>query len=648
MKQIHLLALFTFSFFSLTAQNTNETAWLHRSDMLVGNEVVRLSVKEVYLDEQLQYKFVLSLNGSTKEFYILSDDFVKGSYLEKLVLTKIQDSYNNLNMPASDTAANNALTTYIAAIVANTRSDSGKISMSDRSALQEILESLAKNHRQKNLEALFKDLRNAATVDESKAWLNEQLTAAKTQIATRREDAQKDLEENGKTFLNTALDVLARRSTEGPQVGTLYIKKQVEIRWYRYDEKPQKYKAVKESQLQVKEVEVKFEYGQLASITAKGYLKERGDTVFTFHNRIPISYSTKFDVSFDYHIIGSIRLYCKDRWLDGYYIRVDELLYNDYKMSNYTNNYSPIDTVLVLRPLEPGKVIFRERVMDVLQARIYTDFIGFDDNNPNGLVQVEISKRINLKTKIKKNSTPDPGSGESDDNKDKKVPKRSPIITHEWFRYIIPLASFTKIEQNNKYLDIALGLDSSSTVNAIDLIKYTNFKVGVQQNIIRRSTPEFHSNFTLDAGFHVLRTGISRSGETRDTATSAAGDTTFFQTSRTDLSHVLSLNFAPVIFSWNIYPHSHYYVSFFYKMQYIQELSSQLSIADKENGGKWVQQLGLFGGIRTGESGNGEIFARVTLDLQVNSWDYNYLQGQVGYSFKILSKKPQFKNRTIF
>lgn len=83
-------------------------------------------------------------------------------------------------------------------------------------------------------------------------------------------------------------------------------------------------------------------------------------------------------------------------------------------------------------------------------------------------------------------------------------------------------------------------------------------------------------------------------------------------------------------------------------MQYIQELSSQLSIADKENGGKWVQQLGLFGGIRTGESGNGEIFARVTLDLQVNSWDYNYLQGQVGYSFKILSKKPQFKNRTIF
>lgn len=625
MTRLFFSAVFACYLLSVNAQNHDENYWLHRSDILVGNEIVRLSVKEMYLDEQTQYKFVVSLDGKSQEFYILSSDFIKGSYLEKLVLTKIQANYNNLNPPVVDSAVNAALVTTI---VANTRSGGGKISITDRSTLEELLATLAQNHRQKNLETLFKDLRDSTTDDESGTWLNEQLIAAKSRIAARREDAKKDLEESAKTFLDTTLDILARRSTEGPQVGTLYVKKQVETRWYRYDEYPSKNKQLKDSMFHIKEVEVKFEYGQLAGIAAKGYFKERGDTVFTFHNRLPISYSTKFDVSFDYHVIGSIRLYCKDRWLDGYYIRVDELLYNDYKMDNYTDNYSPIDTVLVLRPLEPGKVIFRERLMDIFQARVYTDFVGYDDNNPNGLVQVEISKRINMKTKV--------------------IKERDNINSNEWFRYIIPLVAFNKIEKNNKYLDISLALNLGNTVTAIDLIKYTNFKAGAQQNIYKYGIPEFHSSFTWDVGLHVLRTGIMQSGETRDTTIYPSGDTTFFMSSRTDLSHVLSLGFAPVMLSWNLYPHSHYHLSFLYKMQFIQELSSDLSITDKKNGGKWVHQLGLFGGIRTGAAGNGEIFTRITLDMQVNSWDYNFLQGQIGYSFKILSKKPQFKNRAIF
>jgi hypothetical protein len=655
MKQVVLLAfslLFCAKSFSQTDPNL---AWLYRSDMVIGNEVFRIGVQEIYKANELTYVFELkNAYDEKKNFEISSSNFVKGDYLEKLFFIQLKKNYEDL------LALRKKNDPVVINLPVESVSKSGKIDLFDQYQIQQVLNT--PNISDAALDVNLKKLTDIKMDSESEIWLNMQIASLKAVKTDRAQKFQLDLESSGRNFLNAVLDILQKRLYEGSKVGTLYVTDKVNL--YTFNNVT----TIKDSSLYIKEVEIKFEAGQIAGIIVKGSFLTIKNKVFTFHNRTPISFSTKFDASFDYNIIKSIRIFGKEQLIKDHFVRLEELLYNDYSLSNYTNNFSPIDTVITLRPFEPGKVIFRERVADILQARVYSDFIGYGSDQPNGLVQVEISKMIYLKTNIRNNREKDSRCNDtttklvacicnierfvdSMNAKEKVLFNRDgyrKLHTYEWFRYTIPLVSVTKIERNDKYLDVSLNADSNGIVHAIDLMQYANFKAGTQYNILRASRPEFHSNFIWDMSLYMMLTGISNNSISRDTVSGISGDTVFFSRN-TRNTNALSFNFSPVIISWNLYPHSYYHFSFDYQLQHIAEYNSGLQFSNSEKGwGQWIHHLGMFGGIRTSEYGNGEIFVRVMVNLNVLNPDQRFYQAQVGYSFKVFSHKNEFKNRPIF
>ena len=83
-----------------------------------------------------------------------------------------------------------------------------------------------------------------------------------------------------------------------------------------------------------------------------------------------------------------------------------------------------------------------QNLQNSFEAIVYSDFFGvFDEENPNGIIQTEISKRFYINTKRKQ---------------------------HQWYSYFLPPAwysdaiglveyinlnaKFSKIEENNKFL----------------------------------------------------------------------------------------------------------------------------------------------------------------------------------------------------
>jgi len=618
--------------------------WLYRSDFMVGNEVLRLGAKEIYKDKNLHYFFIVSLNEKQVDtFSILTDDFKKGEYLNKLFSTKLKEAYKKFGSEFPTSYAEDTLSIRQIADV----TIEGVITEFSKEIILEILERLSQNPRQNSLESMFKPL-SVKLSDESKRWLEEQMLISRIKIKARKDDAIKDIEQNSSDFLSNVFDVLHKRVYEGPKVGVLYISDSLKIKHSSKDNCKCRFGIVetisdgnnrqsednkhsteeyKDTIFYLKEAEMKFEAGQIAAIKVTGYVNGLRNKEVLFHNRIPISYSTKFDVSHDFFLLNNRRIFSATHELNDCFIYFSDLLYNDYKLSNYTNNYSPIDTVIVLRPNEAGRIIFRERITDIFQARIFSDFLGYDDKNPNGLVQVEMSKRINVQTFAR------------------------PMMvfrSYQFFRYVIPFVSFTKLEKNQKYLPtppLIIMQDSlvvsETGVRTIDLLRYSNFMSGGQINIITFEKPEYHSSFNIDASLNVMLTGISTTTEEQDTV-----GTTYFQA--VNNSKAVSLVFTPVILGWNIYPHSHYSISFNYRMLLISELNTNIYQLDKNRGGKFLHQLGLVGGLRPNENGNGEIFFRVLFNLNYRHLNQNYLQGQIGYTFKVFSRKPEIRNRPVF
>ena len=672
MKRFFSLLLPLFFIHTNFAQTVSDINWLHYSDLVVGRQVVRMGVKEIYRSKELTYYFECRMDGTTDSFQIPASDFVKGEYLEKLFLTRLKSAYDHLNQPVPvGVPLEKKVDQSAQKVDSNT-----PLSVANRMEIQETLQALGDgNYDNTKINSLVDRIKSKTTNNDDQTWLAEKIVELNTVRREKQTNEEKALETNGRIFLNNVLDILQKRTQEGSKVGVVYVYDQAPIYWYN-DKEPGKL-PLKDSVLTIREVQIKFESGQIAGIAIKGYLDDFGNKVLTFHNRVPISFSTKFDVSQDYYIVRNIEIYCKDNILDGYHVDLDEVIYNDYQLSNYTNNYSPIDTVILLKPFEVGRVIFRERATDILQARVYSDFIGYGGDQPNGLVQVEFSKTINLKTSIRKSGVekkpvrkgliPQDSTTSAttysffdissrQDTKRKKTPdadswqwlkasRYKKIHTYEWFRYTIPLVALTKIEKDDKYLEVALDADSTGFVTAIDLMKYSNFKAGLQHNILKASRPEFHSSFTWDASFYMMLTGINNRYTTRDSAVSGA---TFF-TNRSSQTNALFFSMSPLVLAWNIYPHNIYHVSVTGALQYVAETNKDFNFLEKERRlGQWIYHLGLFAGVKTTESGNGQFFVRVLLDMNAVYMDQRYYQAQVGYAVKVFSRKSEFKNRPVF
>lgn len=286
-----------------------------------------------------------------------------------------------------------------------------------------------------------------------------------------------------------------------------------------------------------------------------------------FKNTFPISISGKFDPEY----FADIRLYCLacygHKGLDRF-IRLSDLLSLDIVLQNDKEDYSPVNSTIELNPARTIAELKKEKRSRILEMAAFTDFVGLDQEQPKGLIQIEAKRRINIMTKsrqVKRFETVDEianqlnlsGLKESWKRIDGKrvtyrlcrkkykyeVPVKSSknikaydsiawrgdssiykVYEITWknkkfhpsyvtaFNYLEPRLHFSKLEQNNRFID-SLTLEGTK-INPLRLVQYQLVSFGTTLNLLKFSYPQlkFSWNF-LSVGGYWFRTMVGFSSD---------------------------------------------------------------------------------------------------------------------------------------
>jgi hypothetical protein len=73
----------------------------------------------------------------------------------------------------------------------------------------------------------------------------------------------------------------------------------------------------------------------------------------------------------------------------------------DITLANDKEDYSPANTTFSLNAEKPIAELRKEKRSQILNIAAFADFVGLDQEQPNGLVQIEAKRKINLSTKYK-------------------------------------------------------------------------------------------------------------------------------------------------------------------------------------------------------------------------------------------------------
>ena len=216
------------------------------------------------------------------------------------------------------------------------------------------------------------------------------------------------------------------------------------------------------------------------------------------------------------------------------------------------------------------------------------------DDQPNGLVQTEVSKKITL------------------------LSQRSQFFA---LNYIEPIISFSKIDQNNR----TLNLDSNTS--ALDMFQYTNFRSGLNLNLLGFSIPNAKIHFEIDGGINLFRTNII--GELdQDTGTQ-------------DTTNQNSLGFSGSL-QVKFRPDTRYGLELAYLFSEFNPTNKSLGIeAD------WLHTFSLYGFFSPERLRNNSIYLNIRLNTdKIDEFENNFVQIQLGYSFPLTirtNKDPKEK-----
>jgi hypothetical protein len=396
------------------------------------------------------------------------------------------------------------------------------------------------------------------------------------------------------------------------------------------------------SSFEVERIQLEFNDGFMENIVVEGQLKygqelcspvQNGlSNYLKFNNRYPIGFSRKKDI---------------DRYKD-YYQLFAKKAGRSYKLPLSTvfpefieelrvdrRDFSPDDQVITL-DFENGqcKVLKKEQYYKIFEAKVYSDFVGFfGEDKPNGLVQTEISKHVNLLT-YKRAARFFGGR-----------------LIFGGLGYIEPEVTISKIETNNKrleleYIDKVVNdqyapIKYASTIN---LKQFQNFSTGFDLNTFVLDLPAFKSTFYCDLGFRCGRTSIV------DTIRTFENN----QISKSNVSKTYGVNTLEVYPKaiWEIRSDERYSFVFSYSKHwfYLRDLrfeqvanneDFQLNQNDPEDVKYRLNKIVLLAKLKPNVNTKGTLFFRYQMNWQQGYWKSVFSQAQVGYSFYILANRNQ-------
>lgn len=388
----------------------------------------------------------------------------------------------------------------------------------------------------------------------------------------------------------------------------------------------------------VHHVQIQFQDGFVENIKIRG--KIAGDnTLLKFENAYPIPFSTRRD----FRRMFKANLYERtvfsgssenSQKVKSIYFTLGNLLDFDQNLDIDSKDYAPVNQIQTMDIKDEETVVNleKERTSKILELKVFTDLKGIEADNPNGLVQLELSKKLNF-WNIRRRGLWN-------------------LYNYGFFNYLTPSFAMTKIENNNKRLPVQyIGSAEPDTArpnsfaSTLQLLQYQAFRIGADLSFLTLDVPGIKSVITVKAGLYFGRT------LTVDTIRNKVDSTIFKPIADNNIreSGVNSLQFIPEI-GLQIFPDKRYGVQFAYRLtnfnllsdglkqvsdtlqyvNHVKSLKGDRSGINNFDKGKWLGMAEVYAFYRP--STYNQVFFRYRLNYDLGHSKTNFHQIQIGFS----------------
>ena len=352
----------------------------------------------------------------------------------------------------------------------------------------------------------------------------------------------------------------------------------------------------------IKDCQIVFEDGFIKSIIASGDI---GGKNITFSNQYGIGLTTRNNIR---KLSKNILFNEHDR-SDNRTIRVGDLLNYSRILGNRTNDFSPMDQTITLFANQGERTLSKSPKAKLFTLSIFSDFAGINQDNPNGLIQTELSKRINFWTQ-RTGLWKFGGMG---------------IFTH-----VIPSAVLTKIENKNKNLPIERILenlpDTTYYISLLENFRHNIARIGTEINLIdiEGAALNVHFNGIFGAGISRVEDELIQEGVAKGISQ--------------NLNSLYWGGVGKLLFN----PESSWSFQFSDQLINFQTLSDDFQFQSIENGkirsaNKAINTL-EFLAAWTNIDGN-KLFARYRFNHELKYSNNNFSEYQLGYSIFLKSSR---------
>jgi len=268
-------------------------------------------------------------------------------------------------------------------------------------------------------------------------------------------------------------------------------------------DKPELYKVFG---FKVHDISIQFQDGFIENIIVQGKW-DYYPGLLKFENVSPIPFSTRrdFRTLYDYFIYEKT-FFSTKRSKDGVQgpcsIRLGDLLYYAQNLDIDSKDYSPFNHVYKSTITDSITTVnlYKEKTSKILELKIFSDLKGIENNNPNGLVQLELSRKLNFWN----NRITIPRL---------KNMKRPNLFNIGFLNSVTPYFTMNKVENNQKRLIPSyLGTQQKDTLqpnvfaSTLKLFQYQTFGLGANFSIMIFDIPGLKSTISFNTGFYYGRT----------------------------------------------------------------------------------------------------------------------------------------------
>jgi len=362
---------------------------------------------------------------------------------------------------------------------------------------------------------------------------------------------------------------------------------------------------------------------------------EKHDTIIIPEFKDQYQFEKKFGIGFstrsNFGKLYGIKLHESVHGDFPFYIKLGDLIKYKYYVKALTRDYSPANGVVKLKGGR-DTILRKEKTTKLLEAILYTDFLGFDQDNANGLVQLELAKRINIRSVRY------------------QAPKNLEWLFHGggFLQYVKPSLTLSKIEDNNRFLVpetddrvVQNGPDNElvtrSIASPIEIVNQQNISLGVDLNLLFLDNPDLKYHAHLNIGTKYGRTAV------RDSIRTLNANNLIEKTGLVD-EFQINYNIIHAELMLQLLPEERFSILISDKMQYFSSAFSEIDLKtiDKnsiveETTTKWFNSFEFLGSLKVGQNG-GRLFGRWRYNSQLGNLKENFHQLQFGYSFYILQK----------